>query len=88
MFHSRIVDSKRDEIMRIIIAIAEKTVPTEKIGQVFQKELKRNWGKKTHFKNPDKDNDEEYDDEEEECKTTKQEMEVNIAASSAPLLNQ
>lgn len=35
LFHKRIVDSKRDEIMRIIIAIAEKTVPTHMIGSVY-----------------------------------------------------
>ena len=40
LFHKRIVDSKRDEIMRIIIAIAENTVPTEQIGYVYSKQLK------------------------------------------------
>lgn len=35
LFHRRIVGSKRDEIMRIIIAIAEETVSIEQIGEVY-----------------------------------------------------
>ena len=37
LFHERIVDSKRDDIMRIIIAIAEKSLSTTKeIGEKYR----------------------------------------------------
>ena len=50
LFHSRIVDSKRDEIMRMIVAIAEGTIPVEMMGQRHWLRLKSYEGKKTHFK--------------------------------------
>ena len=50
LFHQRIVDSKRDEIKRMIIALAEKTITIEQMGQICRQEADRIKGSKTHYK--------------------------------------
>lgn len=52
LFHQRIVDSKRDEIKRMIIALAEKTVSIEKMGEIYREQAKHLKGRKTHYKVP------------------------------------
>mmetsp|Transcript_74 Transcript_74/g.145 ORF Transcript_74/g.145 Transcript_74/m.145 type:complete len:161 (-) Transcript_74:186-668(-) len=52
LFHRRVVNSKRDEIMRIIIAIAEQSVSVAHMGQVYLQLLQAMQGKKTHYLKP------------------------------------
>jgi len=49
LFHRRVVDSKRDEIKRMVIAIAEKTMPIEQMGQKYWDILLKMKGTKTHY---------------------------------------
>lgn len=49
LFHNRVVDSKRDEIMRIIISLAEQTIPVDQFGKLYYDNLLKMQGNKTHF---------------------------------------
>jgi hypothetical protein len=58
LFDNRMVDSKRDEIMRIIIAIAENDLPEtkdkkplSKFGESYRRYRQKQIGRKTHILN-------------------------------------